>query len=462
MRAPYASSLTQYAGISEYEETSSESPSPPTQQMADKGPLSVLPHLQRPSPSVHQEMMTGGPGRIPKAAAATAENDVTQMFANNLRKVSEQLLANSSGRTRTSVSGPGGSRPSSVALGVAAVSPRDQQLGLPHGNRLVSAGIGGGGGGPASIGQSSSSGSDSRPGSQQSLVNPTSSRPASQLSAAPTASRLPSTIPGRDVRPGSYAGPPNTVGLPAVPLPSAADPLSGVLSPPGSVPTTPQIRHHSVPGQGRYPSSKLPRLSPSSVSGYPEPEGGGGLLSTISQAALSDDESPPASHVSNSLPKFNTASLARPPATARIPQLQQPNYENVEAPLKAKLRPPSNASPTLSPPQPADHLGPVSSVPRPERPAGIVGASPVLFGIASRPRIASPVTAAPELAQGRYRAAAAQAKVSTIPEDHPAAAYLPMMRKSSLPRALAPPLATSSPGGLSSGLTSGLTSNGIK
>jgi hypothetical protein len=72
------------------------------------------------------------------------------------------------------------------------------------------------------------------------------------------------------------------------------------------------------------------------------------------------------------------------------------------------------------------------------------------------------VTAAPELAQGRYRAAAAQAKVSTIPEDHPAAAYLPMMRKSSLPRALAPPLATSSPGGLSSGLTSGLTSNGIK
>jgi hypothetical protein len=146
---------------------------------------------------------------------------------------------------------------------------------------------------------------------------------------------------------------------------------------------------------------------------------------------------------------------------------QQPNYENVEAPLKAKLRPFSvaNASPTLPQPPSADLLGTLSSVPRPERPASNVGASPVLFGLPSRPRIASPVTAAPELAHGRYRAAAAHAKVSTIPEDHPGAAYLPMTRKSSLPRAMAPPLAmatplaTSSPGGFSS---SSNASNGIK
>merc|ERR1719336_1908570 len=67
--------------------------------------------------------------------------------------------------------------------------------------------------------------------------------------------------------------------------------------------------------------SKLPKLNQTPTN-IPESNG---LLSTISQAAISDDESPPATHKPNP-PKFNTAVLSKP-----SPPLNSvlPNYENV-------------------------------------------------------------------------------------------------------------------------------------
>merc|ERR1711994_911342 len=93
--------------------------------------------------------------------------------------------------------------------------------------------------------------------------------------------------------------------------------------------------------------------------GYPE---GNGLLSTISQAAISDDESPPATLTTHP-PKLNTAALARPPSS-RLPTVL-PNYENVEG--SRGNRQAASPSPSM-------------------------------------------------MTQGQYRAAASQAKAATIPE----------------------------------------------
>ena len=167
------------------------------------------------------------------------------------------------------------------------------------------------------------------------------------------------------------------------------------------------------------------------------PESSGGLLSTISQAALSDDESPPATHVP-SPPKFNTASLAR--TTSKIPSIQ-PNYENVDT-GKQNLQPKK-----MNPPK-ESKIG----IPRLESPIGSL--NPAL-----RPSTAGQLV----MTQGQFRAAASQAKVSTIPEDP--GAYMPMgvrkgvmvdtnkgaissplgTRARSFPSSSSAPLATSSP-----------------
>ena len=133
VRGPAA--LGQYAGmISEYEEeeTASESPSPPSNH---QGPLP--PPLRRLGPPLINTLVL-------QEAGPDSEN-----FANNLRKVSEQLLANN-GRTRTSVSGPAGgsSRPGSVAL----LSPREQQQQRELAGSLLRITSGG----PASIGPAAS------------------------------------------------------------------------------------------------------------------------------------------------------------------------------------------------------------------------------------------------------------------------------------------------------------------
>ena len=242
--------------------------------------------------------------------------------AHNLRKVSEQLLNTSRTRNSLSVSSPAISR-------------------LPV----------------------------SRPSSQQSNSSSPVVRPPgapgppgpSGPPGAPGAPGIPNSQTGREHRPNSFAGPPNTVGLPvASPVPTS-DSSCGSKS----------VLPHSA-------GSKLPKLTLSS--NYQESPG---LLSTISQAAISDDESPPASQPPPTH-KFNTAvlSLASPPGRDRETDL--PNYENVE---KQQM-----------------------------------------------------------MTQGQYRAAAAQAKVATIPGEE-SSAYISMgVRRSVVSGAT--PLATSSPSGI--------------
>ena len=233
--------------------------------------------------------------------------------ATNLRKVSEQLLNTS--RTRSSVSGL--SRPGSVAL-------------------------------------------SGRPVSQQS----NSSTPQVRTPG------IPNTHTGRELRPNSFAGPPNTVGLP-------------VASPASNNQSSNPERDQSSSNNGTKFSSKLAKLN-TSVS-YPESNG---LLSTISQAAISDDESPPATHKPNSH-KFNTAVLSKPSPPGGRDSTGLPNYENVEQ----------------------------------------KGQSPLM------------------MTQGQYRAAAAQAKVATIPgEDN--SAYINMGLRKHVSQAASTPLATSSPSGI--------------
>ena len=234
--------------------------------------------------------------------------------ANNLRKVSEQLLNTS--RTRSSVSGP--SRPGSVAL-------------------------------------------TARPGSQQS----NSSTPTVRTAG------IPNSHTGRELRPNSFAGPPNTVGLP-------------VASPASNNPSSNSDRDTPHSNSGPKFSSKLPKLS----TNYAESNG---LLSTISQAAISDDESPPATHKPNSH-KFNTAVLSKPSPQGpqgREREAPLPNYENVE---KQQM-----------------------------------------------------------MTQGQYRAAAAQAKVATIPGEE-SSAYMSMGVRRHISEAthssISTPLATSSPSGI--------------
>jgi hypothetical protein len=235
-------------------------------------------------------------------------------------------------------------------------------------------------------------------------------------------------------------------------------------------------------------------LSPGSYLPDTSNGGGGGLLSTISQAALSDDESPPASHMANPLPKFNTAALARPSSSAArlaaAGQVEsQPNYENVDTPKLSNRPPPLHQS---TPSQMSDTATAFLRTQQLDNSAGLT--TPVLPvgelrpAAHSRPRIASPATvggqlSSTELTQGRYRAAAAQAKLTTIPDDgrlqnhhgnrttlpppllsngseDPAAAYLPMtVRKTSashLPRAVPLPAMAAT-----NGLTTA-SANGVK
>ena len=240
--------------------------------------------------------------------------------AHNLRKVSEQLLNTSRTRNSLSVAAPGLSR-------------------LPA----------------------------SRPSSQQSNSSSPVVRPAvTPGGTGGGAGGIPNSHTGREHRPNSFAGPPNTVGLP-VASPSVAN----------SDREPPVLASN---GAAKFNSSKLPKLKVSS--NYQESPG---LLSTISQAAISDDESPPATHKPNTH-KFNTAVLSKPgqrESPGRERETTLPNYENVE-----------------------------------------------------KPQV---------MTQGQYRAAASQAKVATIPGEE-SSAYISMgVRKHSN---ISTPLATSSPSGI--------------
>ena len=374
VRAPYANSISQYNGFSEYE-SSPESPTPVKRQDTSN---KILPSEE------------------------TSESEAGFSSANNLRKVSEQLLSN--GRTRSSLSGPSlsrqpqnSTRPNSLAL----VSP------VTNGVSKIP--------GPASIGQSSSgSSSGSRPSSQLSNIYPHASpRPGSQLGFSSGTqqtqsrlSQLATSTPGRESRPNSFAGPPNTLGLPQQPT---GHNISGLPTPTlgqKNGTSIPHFKQSSSPhmfnsSHASTPSkipSKLHSISPEDDLAYGESNG---LLSTISQAAISDDESPPVTHKPNP-PKFNTAALSKP--SVKSPSVL-PNYENVQNQIHS--------------------TGTQSGIPRP-----LTSPSPVM------------------MTQGQYRAAASQARVATIPDD--SNTYIPMGVKKASGSNISvmtqkTPLATSSP-----------------
>ena len=179
-------------------------------------------------------------------------------------------------------------------------------------------------------------------------------------SPAQNGGSLQSQAAGSEIRPGSYAAPPNTIGLPSVPspLPSSSSTSSsksqnskisqnqgssipmltnqtnGIKSPVG--------RQH-IPQVQPPPPLKLRQDSNSNLMTT------NGLLSTIEQAAHSDEEptSPPAlppSHLVGTMFPATTreavSSPRGPGAPSNIPLSSrpstaspQPNYENISAPV---------------------------------------------------------------------------------------------------------------------------------
>ena len=170
-------------------------------------------------------------------------------------------------------------------------------------------------------------------------------------------------LAGSEVRPGSYAAPPNTLGLPTTPspLPSTSSstsssksqaskiqqPISGIpkinMSTNGVKSPIPQ----QLRGQVLPPPLKLKQESISNITNN------NGLLSTIEQAAHSDEEptSPPALPSSSAketmFPVTSRSIISTPQRTSGIPVAPssrvsipsrsgtaspQPNYENVSTP----------------------------------------------------------------------------------------------------------------------------------
>jgi len=185
-------------------------------------------------------------------------------------------------------------------------------------------------------------------------------------------------VSGSEVRPGSYAAPPNTIGLPTTPspLPSTSSstsssksqaskvqqPISGIpkinMSTNGLKSPIPQ----QLRGQAPPPPLKLKQESISNITNN------NGLLSTIEQAAHSDEEptSPPALPSSSTketmFPATSRSIISSPQRTSGIPVAPssrvsipsrsgtaspQPNYENVSTPT-TKLSAGAGHSPGIS------------------------------------------------------------------------------------------------------------------
>ena len=229
---------------------------------------------------------------IAKSSFSEASNSETESMynhANNLRKVSEQMLLGNSGsaRSRSSFS-------SKHETGSGIPLPRAKQLPSP-------------------------------------MINNSSS------------SNTIKNIAGSEMRPSSYAGPQNTIGLPVMSPAAASNVLNTTLPtatstlerpsgirPPSQIPS--KLRKASFDTAATTPPIKkspppVPKISSSS-----RPKNNG-LLSTIEQAAMSDEET--------SMP----STPMRPPSVqgggSRIPtpNMNQPNYENV-----AKISDGSNRS----------------------------------------------------------------------------------------------------------------------
>ena len=171
---------------------------------------------------------------------------------------------------------------------------------------------------------------------------------------------LQNQVAGSEVRPGSFAAPPNTIGLPSVPspLPSSSSTSSSksqnskILNTASS--GIPKLNHSSngIKSPSPQRSQQLPppplKLRQDSNSNITT---NNGLLSTIEQAAHSDEEPssppalPPSHHGGTKFPattrvsmpssnNFRATTQSRMPMPLRATTASpQPNYENISTPV---------------------------------------------------------------------------------------------------------------------------------
>ena len=215
---------------------------------------------------------------------------------------------------------------------------------------------------------STSSSASSRPSSQMSGKMFPSSTPVAgsntttRKSSSPTTNggNLQTQVAGSEMRPGSYAAPPNTIGLPSVPSPlpsssstSSSKSQNSKIQQPGSGIPKLNLSHNGKksPIQQRVqqappPPLKLRQETMSNVTTN------NGLLSTIEQAAHSDEEPtsppalPPCLPTGTMFPSTTKETMSTPPRTSRssapsrVPLASrettaspQPNYENISTPV---------------------------------------------------------------------------------------------------------------------------------
>ena len=214
---------------------------------------------------------------------------------------------------------------------------------------------------------STSSSASSRPSSQMSGKVIPSGIPSagSNLSGRKTSSpgqngsNLQHQAAGSEVRPGSFAAPPNTVGLPSVPspLPSSSSTSSSksqnskILNTSSGIPrlnnTSNGIKSPSQQRSQHMPPPPLKLRHDNNSNITPN----NGLLSTIEQAAHSDEEPssppalPPSHHGGTKFPATTRIGMTSPNALrgsgpSRVPlparattASPQPNYENISTPV---------------------------------------------------------------------------------------------------------------------------------
>lgn len=160
--------------------------------------------------------------------------------------------------------------------------------------------------------------------------------------------KLASNLAGSELRPSSYAGPPNTLGLPMSSPPGGSSGLNQTL--PMTSSTLPKqeddhlqaARRASTTGI-RPPPSQIPKLAADRRASIgtpprstpPPPPPSNGLLTTIEKAAHSDEEPTSPAILARPSSAMSSSKGSRIPSLSSTPTPQgnkpQPNYENVVA-----------------------------------------------------------------------------------------------------------------------------------
>jgi hypothetical protein len=149
------------------------------------------------------------------------------------------------------------------------------------------------------------------------LSNVNNSRNRGSLTGIPRLNKsLTANIAGTEMRPSSYAGPHHTIGLPVM-SPNAR--LNTTL--PTASATSTLERPRNVDKKSPPPAIPVLNLRPKN----------NGLLSTIEQAAMSDEEPGSPVSVKEMPPQLPPAIVSSPNNGSRIPtpSMIQPNYENL-------------------------------------------------------------------------------------------------------------------------------------